>query len=171
MNEMTNRQEDLLAALGQSIHPVSGQALAKQLGVTRQVVVHDIALLRAMGHRILATPKGYLIQSTQSVQTALVAVSHKPEQTPTELNIFVDCGLRVIDVRVEHRVYGEIVANLYLSSRRDVEHFLAKIQSERAPFLSSLTGGIHYHLVEFDHADQLTDAIAQLRSAGIVVID
>ncbi len=171
MNDMSNRQEELLRALQQTNKPLSGQFLAKQFGVTRQVVVHDIALLRALGHRILATPKGYLIESTASKQTAVIAVSHTPEQTPVELNTFVDCGIKVINVRVEHSVYGEIVGNLYLSSRRDVEHFLAKIEAEKAPFLSTLTGGVHYHQVEFDHAEQLTDAISRLRAAGIEVID
>ncbi|WAH36556.1 transcription repressor NadR [Alicyclobacillus dauci] len=171
MSELTSRQQSLLKIIQSNSNPVSGQALAKELDVTRQVVVHDIALLRALGYSILSTPKGYMLNAETATNRVLLAVSHTPEQTGTELNVLVDCGLRVIDVRVEHQVYGEIVGNLYLSSRRDVEHFLRKIAKDQAPLLSSLTDGLHYHLVEYGTADQLADAVLQLKLAGIKVID
>lgn len=171
MSEITPRQEQLLSILDESKKPLSGQALAQKLGVTRQVVVHDIALLRASGQRIFATPKGYLLEPETYKQRAVLAVSHRPNQTAAELNILVDCGLKVLDVRVEHQIYGELVGNLYLSSRRDVEHFLAKIRGHNAPLLSSLTDGVHYHGIEFDHAAQLSDATRQLKAVGIIVFD
>lgn len=140
------------------------------MGVTRQVIVHDIAVLRAAGIDILSTPKGYLLQGKSHLKRSLLAVSHRPEDTQTELLILVDCGVRVLDVRIEHSVYGELIGNLYLSSRRDVAHFMKKIQTEGAPLLSSLTGGLHYHQVEYATDDILQEAITQLSEAGIQVL-
>ncbi|SDW76866.1 hypothetical protein SAMN04489725_1147 [Alicyclobacillus hesperidum] len=168
---LTNRQAALLELLVNATAPIPGQALADELGVTRQVIVHDIALLRAAGQRIFATPKGYLIESVlpANKQTVL-AVSHTPEQTEAELCILVDCGLRVLDVRVEHPVYGELVGNLLLSSRRDVDLFMQRIRTEQAPLLSTLTGGYHYHRVEYQEDEQLHAAIHQLTQAGIQLL-
>lgn len=171
MTEKTERQMQLLQLLHAHADPLPGQTLAEQLGVTRQVIVREIALLRALGHRLLATPKGYILQSESTRRQHLLAVSHDTSQTEKELMTLVDCGIKVLDVRVEHAIYGEIVANLFLSSRRDVEHFIHKISTERAPLLSSLTGGIHYHLVEYDHDEQLQEAIDKLVTNGIRVLD
>lgn len=170
MSERTDRQVSLLQFLNDSDHPLSGQLLAQRLGVTRQVVVHEIALLRATGHRIFSTPKGYIVQAESQAPKHLLAVSHRPDQTERELTILVDCGIKVLDVRVEHQVYGEIIGNLFLSSRRDVEHFMQKIRHESAPLLSSLTDGVHYHLVEYNTEEQLQDAISQLQKANIQVL-
>lgn len=171
MKDVTERQAMLLALLQEHGEPLPGQTLAERLGVTRQIVVRDIALLRALGKRIMATPKGYLVQGDSSRKQGLLAVSHAFEQTEAELNTLVDCGVKVLDVRVEHAVYGEIVANLFLASRRDVEHFMRKIASEQAPLLSSLTGGSHYHLVEYDHEDEFHDATRKLSAMGIEVFE
>ncbi|GMA57912.1 hypothetical protein C7445_10963 [Alicyclobacillus sacchari] len=172
MPPLTNRQAALLNLLVNAAAPVPGQALADELGVTRQVIVHDIALLRAAGQRIFATPKGYLIESALPAdKQTVLAVSHTPEQTATELYILVDCGLRVLDVRVEHPVYGELVGNLLLSSRRDVDLFMQRIRTEQAPLLSTLTGGYHYHRVEYQEDEQLQEALNQLTHAGIRLLE
>jgi len=172
MSEITPRQSALLDALRtQNTEPIPGQALARQLGVTRQVVVHDIALLRALGHQILSTPKGYILQTGSTRQRTLLAVSHPPDKADVELYTLIDCGLSVVDVRVEHQIYGEITGNLYLSSRRDIDHFLAKVNDQNVPLLSSLTDGVHYHLVEYDHDQQLKEAVQQLQHSGIEVFD
>jgi uncharacterized protein len=170
VSDRTTRQLELIELLTQTKQSLSGTLLAKRLGVTRQVVVHEIALLRALGYPILATPKGYVLQSESVDKKSLLTVSHTPDQTAEELYIFVDCGVKVIDVRVEHRVYGEIAASLYLASRRDVDHFLAKMNKHAAPLLSTLTQGFHAHTVEFQHDEQLADVITRLESIGIKVI-
>lgn len=170
MAELTARQKELLVILAEQETPCSGQALANRLSVTRQVVVHDIALLRAAGQPIFATPKGYVMQSGPQALQTILAVSHSPEATGTELYILVDHGIHVRDVRVEHRVYGEIIGNLYLSSRRDVELFLSRIRKEQAPLLSSLTNGFHHHLVEYETEEQLAEATIQLKANGIQVL-
>jgi uncharacterized protein len=170
MSERSIRQEHMLQFLSKSERPVSGALLAEKLGVTRQIVVHEIALLRALGYAVHATPKGYILQNDPFNHRALLTVNHRPEQTAEELYAFVDCGVKVLDVRVEHLVYGEIVASLYLSSRRDVDHFLHKLETQDAPLLSSLTQGEHSHMVEFQHTDELSDAVKRLRGLGIQVL-
>ncbi|SIS56124.1 transcription repressor NadR [Alicyclobacillus vulcanalis] len=166
----TERQQRLLHMLQQAETPIPGQALAEALGVTRQVIVHEIALLRAAGEPIYATPKGYWLNRASSGRETVLAVSHTPEQTKDELYALVDHGVRVLDVRVEHALYGEIVGQLLITSRRDVDVFLEKVESERATLLSSLTGGFHYHRVQYDREDQLAEACEALRKAGIQVI-
>lgn len=53
--EGEKRREQLIALLKQADIPVSGTDLAKRLGVSRQVIVQDIALLRAVNKNILST--------------------------------------------------------------------------------------------------------------------
>ncbi|MCL6487594.1 MAG: transcription repressor NadR [Alicyclobacillus mali] len=166
----TERQSRLLDILQRAESPVPGQALAEALGVTRQVVVHDIALLRAAGEPIYATPKGYWLNRPSPARETVIAVSHTPDQTKDELYTLVDHGVRVLDVRVEHVIYGEIVGHLLITSRRDVDVFLEKVRAEKAALLSSLTGGFHYHRVQFDREDQLVEACDALRRAGIQVM-
>ena len=59
--EGKDRRERLIALLQQADTPISGTELAKQLGVSRQVIVQDVALLRAENCEILSTNKGYLL--------------------------------------------------------------------------------------------------------------
>ncbi len=48
----------ILQSLRGAERPVSGTSLADAAGVSRQVIVQDIALLRADGHDIVATNRG-----------------------------------------------------------------------------------------------------------------
>ena len=73
------RRRAIMAVLEGAKDPVSGSALAREVGVSRQVVVQDIALLRADGHDIVATNRGYVLQeapSSPAVPTRLVKVRH-----------------------------------------------------------------------------------------------
>ena len=54
----TERRKILLSRMQQSQTPVSGSALGKETGVSRQVIVQDMALLRTQGHPIMSTTKG-----------------------------------------------------------------------------------------------------------------
>ena len=136
--------------------PISATALAGRFGVTRQVVVGDIALLRAEGRSVIATPRGYIIPAPDGFLRTIACV-HNAAQTRDELNAMVDCGCTVIDVVVEHPVYGQLTAPLAISSRYDVEQFIEKMASASASPLSALTEGIHLHTLScpdeavFDH--------------------
>jgi transcriptional regulator of NAD metabolism len=170
MRERTERQRLLLSALTASPEPLTGSELAQQCGVTRQVVVHDIALLRAAGENILSTPRGYRLQSAEpKLCRYVVSVNHPPEMTVLELNTFVDCGVQVMDVVVEHPVYGELKGSLDLASRRDVEVFMRHIQEDVAPLLSSLTAGTHIHHLSCLRREAVEEAITRLQAIGVCV--
>ncbi|KYP81533.1 transcription repressor NadR [Ferroacidibacillus organovorans] len=170
--ERARRQEMLIDFLRQAEGPLSGTQLARRLGVTRQVVVHDIALMRAAGVTILSTPQGYIYQQRDSMRSQTVlGVNHTPEQTALELYTMVDFGLYVMDVQVEHPLYGMLSGALRLASRRDVELFLEQVQRLDAPLLSSITGGSHYHTIAYRETRHVEEAIAKLRAVGIHVDD
>ncbi|MDD6189910.1 MAG: transcription repressor NadR [Clostridiales bacterium] len=139
------RRAALIDCLTAADSPVSASALAAQFSVSRQVIVGDIALLRASGANISATPRGYVIDRAQQGCRRTVACVHSCEDTAKELNIMVDNGCTVVDVIVEHPIYGQISGRLDLASRYDVAQFVEKLSSEEAPPLSSLTGGVHLH--------------------------
>lgn len=166
-----DRREKILEFLMQAQRPVTGGELAKAMGVSRQVIVQDIAILRAQGKEILATPQGYLWQrpAVTGRQRAVLAVAHPPEETGTELNILVDFGLKVIDVIVEHPLYGELRGILMLESRRDVEKFLESLAEAGAGLLSSLTGGVHLHTVEYAREEDFNLARRALASKGFLL--
>jgi uncharacterized protein len=172
MSERTERQRRLLEVLAASREPRTGAELAQLCNVTRQVVVHDIALLRAKGVSIHSTPRGYwLPEQVEQTREYVLAVKHQAELTQMELYILVDHGVTVKDVFVEHPVYGELRGTLHLASRRDVDLFLDSVQRAKAPLLSSLTDGFHYHTVECEDSVRLQEAVAKLKEAGIHVED
>ena len=123
-------------------HPISATALARRFAVSRQIIVGDIALLRAGGMDIVATPRGYKLGETSGLVRA-VACLHTAEQTEAELLAMVDNGCTVVDVVVEHPLYGQLTGQLSLASRYDVAQFVGKIR-DSVP-LSALTGGVHLH--------------------------
>lgn len=149
MLEGEARREKLMDILTGSSRPVSGSALAKSLGVSRQVIVQDIALLRAVNKNILATTRGYILYSTDTPTChRSYCVNHDDEAIQDELNTIVDNGGKVLDVVIEHEVYGQISANLILENRRDVENFCQLLKHTNAKPLNIIAGGIHYHTVE-----------------------
>ena len=122
--------------------PISASTLAGKFSVSRQIIVGDIALLRASGLDIVATPRGYKLGETRGLVRA-VACIHSADELEQELLTMVDNGCTVIDVVVDHPLYGQITGQLSLSSRYDVQQFARKAR-HTAP-LSSLTDGIHIH--------------------------
>ena len=158
----------IIAMLNQAPEPLSGAALAKQLKVSRQVIVQDIALLRAYDKNILSTNKGYILYQpeTKAVYKRTVSVMHTDGQMQDELYAIVDCGAHVLDVVVEHEVYGQITVDLFLRSRTDVDEFIEKIAKSKAQPLKTLTNGAHFHTVEADSEDVLARVERQLDARG-----
>lgn len=138
------RREQLKKILAASPVPVSGSSLAAKLSVSRQVIVNDIAILRAEGEEILSTTQGYSMAREQLCRR-IFKVRHTREECEAELNLFVDCGAVVKDVFVSHRVYGVIRGELDIRSRLDVSRFLESIRTGKSTLLSSTTEGYHYH--------------------------
>lgn len=160
------RRSALMDILRASVGPVSATALAEHLGVSRQIIVGDVALLRAGGENIAATPRGYICTRETCALRRTVACSHSAEQTGDELRIFVDNGCTVVDVIVEHPVYGQLVGALDLRSRYDVEEFLRR--SAGAAPLSSLTEGLHLHTLLCPDDAAIARVKNQLREKGFL---
>lgn len=171
MKSGVRRRHEILTVLDRAKGPVSATKLAQQFGVSRQVIVGDIALLRAENEPILATARGYL--RTPGYQEypikALLAVRHQPEQTETELTILIGCGCLVENVMVTHPLYGELSGNLNLRTMEDVRDFLERMQQEGASLLSALTDGVHLHQVRCRNKTALAEAKKQLKDAGILL--
>ena len=129
----------------QSSRPVSAGYLAERFSVSRQAVVGDVALLRASGADISATPRGYVISQAAQGLIRQVACRHDAAGMEAELNAMVDQGCSVLDVIVDHPIYGQLTGPLQLSSRYDVGQFIARCAGAGARPLSDLTGGIHLH--------------------------
>lgn len=117
------RRENLLKILQESTNPVSGTELAEKFNVSRQIVVQDIALLRAKNHEIISTHKGYILNDEETFKRVF-KVKHTTEQIPDELNLIVDLGGVVDDVFVYHKVYGVIKVDMNIKSRRDVKKYI-----------------------------------------------
>lgn len=150
--------------------PIRGGELARHFRVSRQCLVQDVAILRASGEDIIATPRGYrLPKGTRGLHRAILASCHEPERTEEELQILVDHGVKVLDVIVEHPLYGELRGSLMLESRADVQDFLEQVRSAKASLLSSLTGGVHLHTVEASRSEMISRAKTKLRARGFLL--
>ena len=118
------RRKVILERLTEADAPLSASVLAGELGVSRQIVVGDVALLRASGTQIDATPRGYQLHPAARGYTGILACVHSTtDQMREELYTVVDQGGIVVDVAVENPLYGELRGNLNLASRYDVDHF------------------------------------------------
>lgn len=162
------RRDEILQALAGASGPVSAAALAARLGVSRQVVVGDVALLRAAGEQISATPRGYVLKQEQNLQTRTIACRHDDEHLLQELYIAVDNGCAVLDVTVEHPIYGQISGQLQVFSRYDADQFYHKLTTTNAPPLCALTGGVHLHTIQFQHEEDFERVVSRLREEGIL---
>lgn len=156
------RRKMILAMLRQTVRPLSGGALGKETGVSRQVVVQDIALLRTEGYPIVATARGYVLnEARQAVR--LFKVCHNNSETEDELKTIVDLGGCVLDVMINHRVYGKMAAPLNIKNRRDVQRFLNDIETGKSTPLMNVTSGYHFHRVSAEQEEILDEIEAALR--------
>ena len=154
------RRKMILNLMKESTKPLSGGALGTATGVSRQVVVQDITLLRT-AYPILATAKGYLLYpATEKKCRRTYCVKHTIEETRDELNAIVDLGGKVLDVMVEHDIYGEIRADLMLSRRKEVEEFCNQLDKSKSGPLNIIGCGVHYHTVEAEN-ETILDEIAK----------
>lgn len=161
------RRNRILELMKSSSAPLSGGALGKETGVSRQVVVQDIALLRTEGYPIVATARGYYLD-VSSDPVRLFKVRHTSEETEEELTAIVDLGGCVMDVMVNHRIYGKMTAPLNIKSRRDVQNFMRDIRSGKSTPLLNVTSGWHYHNIAAEQEEILDEIEAMLRERGFL---
>ena len=159
------RRKALAEYLGRARSPVSAAALAREFSVSRQIIVGDVALLRAGGLEVTATPRGYLLPQPPAGVARTFACRHRGDQMELELNAIVDQGCTVLDVIVEHPIYGQLTGPLRLSSRYEVAQFVARCREEEAAPLSQLTEGVHLHTLlcpDQGAADRVRTALEKL---------
>ncbi|MCI8515033.1 MAG: transcription repressor NadR [Lachnospiraceae bacterium] len=167
----SERRERIIAILTEEKEAVSGSRLAKQLGVSRQVIVQDIALLRT-AHPVLATAQGYVLYSENGGKARRAfLVRHTKDEIADELNTIVDAGGKILNVIVEHDLYGQISADLNVANRREVEAFCTRLATSRCGPLYMITGGIHIHTVEAESEEILDYLESQLREKKYLICD
>ena len=169
--DAVQRRTEILTRIERAHQPVKGGVLAKELAVSRQVIVQDVALLRAKGHPILATPEGYILPAvTPSGCARVAACIHTGfERMREELYTVVDAGATVEDIVVSHPVYGEFRAMLMLRSRRQVDDFVENPGWQEASPLSVLTDGLHLHTITAPDERTLDIVVEALAKRGFLV--
>ena len=150
MIEGETRRKQIMQTLANTEKPVSASKFAKTFGVSRQIIVGDIALLRAAGKSIVATARGYILE------------------TEEELRLIVENGGEIIDVIVEHPLYGELAGTLHIKTPQDIDSFMRRYQKSNATLLSELTGGIHLHTIRYPEKHMLKNIKQKLAEAGIL---
>ena len=169
----SDRRADIIRQVQNSSVPLSGSRLAEIYHVSRQVIVQDIALLRAEGYDIISTNRGYILNSAKSV-SRVFKVQHTDEQLTEELCAIVDLGGTVKNVMVNHRVYGHIAAEMNIDSRRKVGEFMEDILSGKTDIcksspLKNITSNYHYHKIIADKEETLDMIEEMLKEKGFLV--
>lgn len=161
------RRELILEILNKSSAPISATYLSKEFKVSRQVVVQDVALLRAARYDILATARGYILNKEADImKKRVIIVQHTSEELEDELNTIIDNGGRVRNVIISHPIYGELVGDLMLKNRRDIKQFVDKVNSTSAAPLMKLTQGMHMHTIEAGCEEELDIIEEELKIKG-----
>lgn len=155
------RRKSIVNLLLSERRPISGSELSEKYGVSRQIIVKDISILKEQGNEILATNSGYIIQSSP-LRERVFKVFHTTEQTEDELKTIIDLGGIVADVYVWHKAYGKMEAKLSISSRAQIEQFIESVRSGKSVELMHITGGYHYHTVRAENEEILNRIEAAL---------
>lgn len=159
------RRKAIVNLLLSSAEAISGGKLSQEFGVSRQIIVQDITVLKGLGYDILSTHNGYIIQKSP-LKERVFKVYHTTEQTEDELNAIVDMGGTVVDVFVWHKVYGKMVAPLNIFSSLHVKQFMEGVRTGKSSELMNITGGYHYHTVRAESNEILDRIDAILKERG-----
>lgn len=165
MNTETRRNA-ILTEIMNSETAISASYLASLFHVSRQVIVGDIAILRAKNHPIIATARGYIYEKASNTMQYIIACLHSEEDTEDELNSIVDNGGIVDNVIIEHPIYGELIGSLHISSRFDVKEFIQKCHDAKAKNLSMLSDGVHLHTITVKNSSEYERIINELNKKG-----
>lgn len=166
------RRKKIIEILQQESEPISGSELAGRVGVSRQIIVQDIALLRTSYQNIFSTNRGYLLyrgDDKPECARRVVKVKHQKEDIVKELNIVVDAGGQVINVIVEHEIYGPLTGELMIRNRADVRDFMRRVEEHQTRPLTDLTGGVHFHTIEAENEKTLDEIVRKWKEAGYLM--
>lgn len=165
------RRQNIVQCLKESSTPLSASKIARTTGVSRQIIVGDVALLRASGVNIVATNKGYVLSDSETKAKALTLVKliHQNEDIYDELCTIVDYGGRILNIEVNHSVYGKLVCDINVSNRIQAGEYASKFENGSVNHLSSLTSGVHYHYIEANDEITLIRIQKALNDKGYLV--
>lgn len=160
--EGKERREKILEILSKESEPILGKELAKRLEVSRQIIVQDIALLRVANKNILSTIRGYLLYYEEKKKVnRCYMVKHTTEQIKDELCCIIDNGGSVLDVIVEHEIYGQISVDLIIKTRQEINDFVERVRTKDMVPLKKLTKGVHFHTIEAE-SEEILDKIEKI---------
>lgn len=163
-----DRRKAIANLLLSSTQAISGSRLSEQFGVSRQIIVQDIAVLKGLDYDIISTHNGYIIQKSP-LKERVFKLRHTSEQTEDELNTIVNLGGTVVDVFVWHKVYGKVAVSLNIFSSLHVKQFIEGVRSGKSTELMNITGGYHYHTVRADSEEILDEIERVLESKKYIV--
>jgi transcriptional regulator of NAD metabolism len=164
------RKQEIIKILKSSNKPISGGYLSEKLNVSRQIIVQDIALLRAENKNIMATARGYIFHQEEDLNhKRVITVSHEKEAIEDELTIIVDLGGKALDVIIEHPIYGQITSNLMVESRRDIKEFMEIMKKNNTVPLLTLSNRVHMHTIEAKSEEILDEIEDKLKQKGYLI--
>lgn len=164
------RRKAIINALITEQKPISGGRFSKELGVSRQIIVQDVSILKAEGYDIISTHYGYLLHSTPLCERVF-KLHHTTDTTEEELCTIVDLGGTIVDVFVWHKVYGKVSAPLNIFSRLQVKQFLEGVRTGKSTELMNITGGYHYHTVRAESTEVLNLIEKALADKGFIAAE
>lgn len=163
------RREEIIKLLINNNSAIKGTKFAELFSVTRQIIVKDIAILRAEGKNIIATPDGYILNKDINKVKTIIAVNHNSKETMEELEIVVKYGGMIEDVIIEHPLYGELRGNLMIKNLNDLYKFEKEYNNNNAKPLSNLTNGIHLHTIAADSEADIEEIKRELKERGFLL--
>ncbi|MGN1114986.1 MAG: 3H domain-containing protein [Candidatus Ornithomonoglobus sp.] len=167
---VSERAEAILERISQSSSPVSGSILSQEFGVSRQIIVKDIAALKAQGNDIIATTKGYMLHRIPMPERVFKVV-HRDDEIQQELQAIVDAGGIVRDVFVWHKIYGKIEGELDIRTHEDITEYINSLKTGRSSPLKNVTNEYHYHTVAAESDAALDRVRGELDRIGFLVKD
>lgn len=163
-----NRQKKIIELLTASKTPISGGKFSEMLGVSRQMIVHDVNTLRLSGYDVIPTHRGYVLGATPLIEKQIKVV-HEPNDAGDELMTIIKNGGVVLDVYVDHDFYGKLSAPLNLFSEEDVKAFVARAKKVTSQSLMTLTSGYHYHTIRAENEEAVERIEKALNEKGYLV--
>lgn len=162
------RREEILSLIGNTENPIPANVLKEKFNVSRQVIVQDIAILRANGYDVISTNRGYVL-NVKIQASRVFKCRHSFEEIVDEGILVIEAGGRIEDIFVNHRIYGRINARLDLINRMHVEELYRSLVSGASKPLMSVTDGYHYHTVSADSEETLDKIENKLRERGFLI--
>lgn len=166
--KVAERRKAIVNLLLSSKEPISGSELSRQFGISRQIIVQDISVLKGTGCEILSTNQGYVIRKSPLCERVF-KVRHTTNETEDELSCIVNLGGTIVDVFVWHKVYGKIEANLNISTQLHIKQFLEGVRTGKSTELMHITSGYHYHTVRAENEAVLDRIEAALTERNYIV--